>query len=145
MPAKKKKVVRRARTRRAAVARRTATRLQRTLKSTQAALSSAESNVQKRVRGLIKRTGVDTRKAAATLKEWNSRFERERKKAVRRLEARISQLQERAKKERRAITRRVDETVQSALAALNIPSRHEVHELTRKVDELSRRIDRFRR
>jgi len=127
------------------VARRTATRLQRTLKSTRAALSTAESNVQKRVRGLIKRTGVDTRKAAATLKEWNTRFERERKRALRRLEARISQLQERARKERRAITRRVEDTVQSALAALNIPSRHEVHELTRKVDELSRRIDRFRR
>jgi len=141
----KKKVVRRPRTRRAPVARRTATRLQRTLKSTQAALSSAESNVQKRVRGLIKRTGVDTRKAAATLKEWNTRFDRERKKAVRRLEARISQVQEKAKKERRAITRRVDDAVQGALAALNIPSRHEVHELTRKVDELSRRIDRFRR
>jgi len=143
MPARRK-VVRRARARRV-VARRTATRLQRTLKSTRAALSTAESNVQKRVRGLIKRTGVDTRKAAATLKEWNTRFERERKRALRRLEARISQLQERARKERRAITRRVEDTVQSALAALNIPSRHEVHELTRKVDELSRRIDRFRR
>jgi polyhydroxyalkanoate synthesis regulator phasin len=35
--------------------------------------------------------------------------------------------------------------VQAALSAVNIPSRHEVHELTRKVDELSRKIDRFKR
>jgi hypothetical protein len=31
--------------------------------------------------------------------------------------------------------------VRGALAALNIPSRHEINELTRKVDELSRKID----
>jgi len=35
--------------------------------------------------------------------------------------------------------------VQGALAALNIPSRREVHELTRRVEELSRKIDGFRR
>jgi polyhydroxyalkanoate synthesis regulator phasin len=39
----------------------------------------------------------------------------------------------------------VDGAVRRTLAALNIPSRHEVHELTRRVEELSRRIDRFRR
>jgi poly(hydroxyalkanoate) granule-associated protein len=93
----------------------------------------------------MKRTGVDTRKAAAALKEWNARFDRQRRKAVKVLEARVSALQARARKERRALTRRADEAVESALAALNIPSRHEVHELTRKVDELTRRIARFRR
>ncbi len=41
--------------------------------------------------------------------------------------------------------RYADEAVQGALAALNIPSRREVHELTRRVEELSRKIDGFRR
>ena len=54
-------------------------------------------------------------------------------------------LQARARKERRVFTRAVENAVQRTLAALNIPSRHEVHELTRRIEELSRRIDRFRR
>jgi polyhydroxyalkanoate synthesis regulator phasin len=39
----------------------------------------------------------------------------------------------------------VDEAVQRTLAALNIPSRQEVHELTRRVEDLSRRVGGFRR
>jgi hypothetical protein len=39
----------------------------------------------------------------------------------------------------------VDDAVKRGLAAFNIPSRHEVAELTRKVDELSRKIDGFKR
>jgi hypothetical protein len=76
---------------------------------------------------------------------WRDRAERERRRAMKRLEAEMLKLQSRAKKERRAMGRMVDETVQGALAALNIPSRHEVHELTRRVEELSRKIDGFRR
>ena len=54
-------------------------------------------------------------------------------------------LQTRARKERRALARMVDDAVQRTLAALNIPSRQEVHQLTRRVEELSRKVDRFRR
>lgn len=144
MPARKK-TVRRARSTRPAVARRAATRLERTLKDTRKALTSAETTVEKQVRGLIKRTGVDTKKATTALRDWNARLERERKKAVKQIEGRVAEWQARAKKERRVIGRRVEEAVQNALAALNIPSRDEVHELTRKVEELSHRIERFRR
>jgi hypothetical protein len=35
--------------------------------------------------------------------------------------------------------------VKRALAALNIPSRQEIHDLTQRVEELSQKIDRFRR
>jgi hypothetical protein len=35
--------------------------------------------------------------------------------------------------------------VKRTLAALNIPSRREIQDLTHRVEELSRRIDRFRR
>jgi polyhydroxyalkanoate synthesis regulator phasin len=64
---------------------------------------------------------------------------------VKQFEARLALLQARARKERRAFTRAVEDAVQRTLAALNIPSRREVHELTRRIEELSRRIDRFRR
>ncbi len=142
MPAKKK-VVRRPR--RATRARRAKGRLEKTWKDTQAALSSAEATVEKRVKTLVKRSGVDTRQARGALRTWRHRLDRERKKALKQLEGRLGLLQARARKERRVLTRVVEDAVQRTLAALNIPSRQEVHELTRRVEELSRRIERFRR
>ena len=79
------------------------------------------------------------------LKTWSRRLGRERRKALKQVEGRLTVLQTRAKKERRALTRTADDAVRRTLAALNIPSRREVQELTRRVEELSRRIDRFRR
>ena len=140
MPAKKRT------TRRApAPARRAKSRLQQTWKETQAALSSAEGKVEKRVKEIVKRSGVDTRQATRTLKAWGGRLDRERKKAVKQVEGRISTLQVRARKERRALARMVDEAVQRTLAALNIPSRQEVHQLTLRVEELSRKVGGYRR
>ncbi|HYN01968.1 MAG TPA: phasin family protein [Vicinamibacteria bacterium] len=122
MPAKKK-----ATRRPAAPARKAKSRLEKTWKETQAALSSAEGTVEKRV------------------KAWGGRLDRERKKAVKNVESRLSGLQVRARKERRALARMVDEAVQRTLAALNIPSRQEVHQLTLRVEELSRKVGGFRR
>ena len=144
MPAKKK-VARRARTVRPTPIRRATQRLEKTWKDTQAALSSAEATVEQRVKALAKRGGVDTRQAAQTLQAWRHRLERERKKAMKQVEGRLAEFQTRARKERRALSRTVDDAVRRTLAALNIPSRNEVHELTRRVEELSRKIDRFRR
>jgi polyhydroxyalkanoate synthesis regulator phasin len=141
MPAKKP--VRRPRP--AARGRKAKSRIEKTWKDTRAALSSAEATVEKRVKALVKRSGVDTRQARETLTTWRHRLDRERKKALKQVEGRLSVLQARAKKERRALTRTVDDAVQRTLAALNIPSRDEVHELTRRVEDLSRKIDRFRR
>lgn len=124
MPAKKKGP---RRPRAASPAGEAKSRLEKTWKDTQAALVSAEAKVEKRV------------------KTWSHRLERERKKALKQVEGRLAVLQTRAKKERRAVTRMVDDAVQRTLAALNIPSRQEVQELTRRVEELSSRIDRFRR
>jgi hypothetical protein len=148
MPVKKKtKAKRTARRRRArpAAARRPQGRLERTWKDTRAALRSAETTVERRVKALARRGGVDTRRAAQTLSAWRHRLERERRKAFRQLEGRLAEVKTRARKERRALGRTVDEAVRRTLAALNIPSRHEVQELTRRVEDLSHRIDRFRR
>jgi polyhydroxyalkanoate synthesis regulator phasin len=142
MPAKKKSV---RRPRAATPTRQAKSRLEKTWKDTRAALGSAEATVEKRVKALVKKSGFDTRQASEALKTWSQRLERERKKALKQVEGRLSVLQSRAKKERRALTRMVDDTVQRTLAALNIPSRQEVQELTRRVEQLARRIDGFRR
>jgi hypothetical protein len=144
MPAKRKPA-RRARAARTTPIDKAAKRIEKTWKETQAAITSAEATVQKRVKALAKRSGVDTRQASLTLRAWGHRIDRERKKALKEVEARLADLQTRARKERRAVTRTVDDAVRRTLAALNIPSRNEVQELTKRVEELSRRIDRFRR
>jgi hypothetical protein len=120
-------------------------RLGKTWKDTRSALTSAEAKMEKRVRALVKRSGLDTRQVTQAVKQWTSRLERERRSALKQVEARLAQFQVRARKERRALARNADGAVRRALAALNIPSRSEVHDLTRRVEELSRKIDRFRR
>jgi hypothetical protein len=146
MPAKKKTVRRPRRPAAVRKARRSVeTRLHRTWKDARAALSSAETDVEKGVRALIKRSGFRPKQAAALLREWNARLDRERRKMVRDVEGRLALLQARARKERRVLARTVNDAVQTGLATLNIPSRREVQDLTRKVDELSRKIDRIRR
>jgi poly(hydroxyalkanoate) granule-associated protein len=94
--------------------------------------------------------------AAATVPAWlrehggalvgqiRSRLDTEGRKAYRQLEARLADLQERLGRDKASLGRRVDETVRGTLARLNIPSRREIAELTRKVEELSRKIDAFR-
>ncbi len=119
-------------------------RLKDTWYATLGALTSAEENLEKQVRRLLKRNKITTGDASAMLKDVGALIGRERRKALKDLDARMKALQARVRKERKAVSRSVNDAVQAALAAVNIPSRHEVHELTRKVDELSRKIDRFK-
>jgi hypothetical protein len=64
---------------------------------------------------------------------------------MRELEGRLSTLQSRMKKERKVVGQAVGDAVTGALARLNIPSREEVTQLTRKVDQLGTKIDDFRK
>jgi hypothetical protein len=43
------------------------------------------------------------------------------------------------------VGRAVDDAVKRTLAALNMPSRQEIQDLTHRVEELSHKIDRVRR
>jgi polyhydroxyalkanoate synthesis regulator phasin len=86
-------------------------------------------------------TGKD---ASAALRDVRKRLEKERRKAGKGLEARLNDLQARVVKEGQALRRSSEDAVQRALGALNVPSRQDISRLTRKVDELSRRIDRMR-
>jgi len=126
-------------------ARKAPKRLAITWEGTREAFGDAEHAVQRRVRSIVKQGSARTLQAAETLTEWRKRLDKERRKAMKQLHQQLGQIQGRARRERKVLARAVDETVQSTLAALNIPSRHEIQELTRRVEELSHRIDGFRR
>jgi poly(hydroxyalkanoate) granule associated protein phasin len=125
---------------RKAGARSAADVLRETWEATVKSLSAAEAELQKQVRALMKGKGLGA-EAAESLRSLGQRLDKERRKVARQIESGVSSLQARVQKERQSAARVVDDTVKGALAALNIPSRHEINELTRKVDELSRKID----
>jgi polyhydroxyalkanoate synthesis regulator phasin len=108
-------------------------------------LAAAEKQVEKQLRRLIKKNKLNAKDAGALLASMGTRLASQRKRAGKELDARLKLLQARVKKERKSLTRVVDDAVRGALAAFNIPSRREVADLTRRVEELSRKIDAFRR
>lgn len=118
--------------------------LRQTWDTALAALTQAEADVQKQVRRLLKRNRIDASDAASLLKSLNAGLERGRQAAGRELEARAQDVQARLAKERKNLGRAVDDAVQSALATFNIPSRKELAELSRKVDQLTRKVDALR-
>lgn len=93
-------------------------------------LSEADGELRRQLRSLRKETALRTR---ALRKETAVR--------TRALNATLRDLQARARKEGRAFARSAEDTVERTLAALNIPSRQEVDRLTRKVEELTRKLD----
>ena len=121
------------------------TRLRETWEATVEALGSAEAEADRRLRRLLARNRIEPADARAALLAFRARVEKERRKAAREIETRLSAVQVRLQQERKSLGRALGEAVRGTLAALNIPSRREVSELTRKVDELSRKIDGFRR
>jgi hypothetical protein len=108
-------------------------------------LAAAEQDLEKQVRALLMRKGIDVKDASRALAGWRARAGRERRKALAALEGRMKPLQARLRKERKSAGRAVQGGVQSALAALNIPSRDEIAQLTRKVEALSRKLDARKR
>jgi polyhydroxyalkanoate synthesis regulator phasin len=140
-----KKKARRAAAAAGAAAGTTGEVLRDTWHSTLIALTTAEQEVEKQIRQLLKRNRIHAKDAASVLRELGSRAEVERRKAMKELEGRLGSLQTRMKKERKVVGRAVGEAVTGALASLNIPSRREVTELTKKVDQLGTKIDTFRK
>jgi polyhydroxyalkanoate synthesis regulator phasin len=142
MATKKKTIRRKATVRRV---KNTGEVLRETWASTLDALTAAEGKVEKQIKGLLKQNRMGAGDAAEMLKDLGARLARERKKALKQLDVRLTALQARLHKDRRVVRRMVDDAVKGTLAAFNIPSRHEVAELTKKVDELSKKIDAFKR
>jgi hypothetical protein len=110
-----------------------------------AAVTTAQANLESEVGKLLKRNRIGTKDATTLLKDVRALADRERRKAAKELKLRARELQSRVAKERKVAARALDDAVRSGLAALNIPSRAEVAHLTRKVEELSRKIERRKR
>jgi len=123
----------------------TSDRIRDTWAATLATLASAEAEVEKQIRVLLKNNNISAKDARSALRDLRSRIDRERKKALRQLDTRLRGLQSRIRKERTTVAKMVEDGVQTTLAALNIPSRREVNDLTAKVAQLSRKIDSIRR
>lgn len=119
--------------------------LRQTWASTTRALSAAEGEVQKQVKSLMKRNKLSVADATVLLRQFRARVAKERAKRMKELDLRASAVSKRVQRESRNAGKYVAEAVQSTLAALNIPSRKEVAELTRKVDTLSKKIDKLRK
>lgn len=109
------------------------------------ALASAEAEVQHQVKVLLKKNRLGSKDAQALLRNLGSRLQNQRKRTLKDLEARAKSLQTRLQKERKALAQIVRDNVERALAGLNIPSRAEVKVLTRRVEELSRKVSRRKR
>ncbi len=120
-------------------------RLSRTWKDTRRALRSAEERVSRKVAELVEQSGLPTREVVKRAEAWRTRLGQQGRKARKQALARLAELQQRARRDGRALGRGVDDTVARALAALNIPTRQEVQELSRRVERLSARVDRLRR
>jgi poly(hydroxyalkanoate) granule-associated protein len=120
-------------------------RLEKGWKGAQRLLRSAESSLGRRVAEIAEQSGIPTRDVARRAKAWRVRLGQQGRKARARMSARLADLQKRAGRERRTLAHRIDDSVARALAALNIPSRRELQQLSRRVEELSARIDRLRR
>ena len=104
------------------------------------ALGSAQTNLEGELGKVLRRNKIGTTDAATMLKDVRALAERQRQRAAKELRARAADLQTRVQKERKVAARAVDDAVRSALAALNIPSRAEVAHLTRKVEELTKKV-----
>jgi len=74
----------------------TGSRLRRTWATTVEAITAAESDMEKQVKALLKRNKISTKDASAMFKDLSSLVGRERKKALREFESRLSAIQHRA-------------------------------------------------
>lgn len=147
--ATKAKAKTRKRTARATRARR-ATRstgepLERAWTAALEAIHGAQKEAEAQIEALLKRYKIRSRDASGIVRELRTRFDKERKLAMKEIGAQLATLETRVQRERKVFGRSLDRAVRNGLAALNIPSRKEVAELTRKVDALSQKIDGLKR
>jgi poly(hydroxyalkanoate) granule associated protein phasin len=120
-------------------------RIRETWEATVDAVTSAEAEAERRLRRILARNKIKPADARTALLAFRARVQKQRRKAGRELETKLSALQQRLRRDGKSLGRAVSEAVRGTLVALNIPSRREVSELTSKVDELSRKIDGYRR
>jgi hypothetical protein len=120
-------------------------RLGTSWKDTRRALVSAEQRVSRKVAQLVQQSGLPTREVVKRAEALRTRLGQQGRQARKLALARLAALQQRARRDGRFLGRSIDDAVARALAALNIPTRQEVQELSRRVERLSARVDKLRR
>lgn len=125
-------------------ARSTGDMLRETWGAAVTALTAAEEEMARQLRLLLRRNRITPADAATALAGLRARFARDRDRARRRIDSGASDIAALLDQERKAVARALDSAVHGALASFDIPSRQEVAQLTRKVEELSRRIEGLR-
>lgn len=136
MPAKKKSRKKSP----ASVASRTVSALKDNLSGAVKELRSVDATVGKRIRRLAGERRAAAKEAVNAVAGLRKTIENERRAALKRIDSALKAVQDRVRREGKNASRLAEDAVRRALSALNIPSRREIIDLTRKVDELSRRI-----
>lgn len=104
------------------------------------ALTSAEEQMAHQLRLMLRRNHITPAAAATALSDLRERFTRERTRARRRIDEGVGDIAARLDQERKVVSRALDSAVHGALASFDIPTRREVAQLTKKVEELTRRV-----
>lgn len=91
------------------------------------------------------RDGLSVGGARQLAEDVSERVAKETRRLRRDLGVRATALSRRVDRERKSVMHRVDAAVKSTLASLNIPTRTEIQQLARRVEELSRKVDALRR
>lgn len=116
-----------------------------TLKDAKSALVHAEGALARRVAAFARRQGIDTKQLARRADRWRVRLDHEGRRARKGIEARFTELHQRARRDRRMLARAADGAVARTLGALNIPTRSEIQQLSRRVEQLANRVGSQRR
>lgn len=108
-------------------------------------IRDTEAKVEKQLRALVRKNKLSRKDASRILSSVKDRLQHQRRSAMKQIDASLKVVQSRFRRESHAASRVAENAVRRTLAALNIPSRKEILELTAKVDALSRRIASMKR
>lgn len=109
------------------------------------ALKSAPRSAEAKVKALIESGRPALKRAQAFASETGKTLSKRTTALGKDIAHRVSDLSARVEKERKTLGRKVEGAVKTTLASLNIPTRSEINLLTRRVEELSRKIDGMKR
>lgn len=109
------------------------------------ALKAAPATAQARVKALIASGKPALKRAQAFVSETGHNLSRQTRSIRKDFAHRVSDIGSRVEKERKSLARKVEGAVKTTLASLNIPTRSEINLLTRRVEELSRKIETLKR
>lgn len=108
-------------------------------------LKAAPAAAQARVQALLDRGKPALKRARKFVSETSSNLSKQTHSIRKDLAHRVSDIGTRVEKERKSLGLKVEGAVKTTLASLNIPTRSEINLLTRRVEELSRKIDSLKR